>query len=235
MLIADSAPLALAANTALPGAIASALRAAIVQGDLSPGEQIRQAEWAERLGTSRIPVREALKSLAAEGLLSHDHNRGYFVTRFGPHEMAQVYLMRRLLESALLRSLSTPTADQLQALRSLADAAADTKMGEDFDEWNALEHRFHSDLYALSPLNLVRDEFERLWWLSNIYRHLNMRSVGLPAEAASVTYYAAMTDALAAEDRERMVELMTHLREGSQRRYIEILERRHGRSAINAQ
>jgi DNA-binding GntR family transcriptional regulator len=227
MLIADSAPLATA--TALPGAIASVLRAAIVQGDLSPGEQIRQAEWAERLGTSRIPVREALKSLAAEGLLSHDHNRGYFVTRFGPHEMAQVYLMRRLLESALLHSLSTPTAGQLEALRSLADAAAATKMGEDFDEWNTLEHRFHSELYALSPLNLVRDEFERLWWLSNIYRHLNMRSVGLPPDAASVTYYAAMTDALLVEDRERMVELMTHLREGSQRRYIEILERRQGR------
>ena len=227
MLIADSAPLATA--TALPGAIASVLRAAIVQGDLSPGEQIRQAEWAERLGTSRIPVREALKSLAAEGLLSHDHNRGYFVTRFGPHEMAQVYLMRRLLESALLRSLSTPTAAQLEALRSLADAAADTKMGEDFDEWNALEHRFHSELYALSPLNLVRDEFERLWWLSNIYRHLNMRSVGLPAEAPAVTYYAGMTEALAVVDRERMVELMTHLREGSQRRYIEILERRQPR------
>jgi DNA-binding GntR family transcriptional regulator len=102
-------------------------------------------------------------------------------------------------------------------------------MGEDFDEWNALEHRFHSELYALSPLNLVREEFERLWWLSNIYRHLNMRSVGLAPDAASVTYYKAMTGALAVEDRERMVELMTHLREGSQRRYMEILERRQGR------
>jgi DNA-binding GntR family transcriptional regulator len=227
MVTADRVPLA--TSTALPGTIATVLRAAIVQGDLSPGEQIRQAEWAERLGTSRIPVREALKSLAAEGLLSHDHNRGYFVTRFGPHEMAQVYLMRRLLESALLRSLSTPIVGQMEALRSLADAAADAKMADDFDEWNALEHRFHTQLYALSPLNLVRDEFERLWWLSNIYRHLNMRSVGLPAEARSVTYYAEMTDALAVEDRERMVELMTHLREGSQRRYIEILERRQGR------
>jgi DNA-binding GntR family transcriptional regulator len=227
MLIADAAPLT--TSTALPGTIASVLRAAIVQGDLSPGEQIRQAEWAQRLGTSRIPVREALKSLAAEGLLSHDHNRGYFVTRFGPHEMAQVYLMRRLLETALLRSLSTPTAGQLGALRSLAAAAADTKMGEDFDEWNALEHRFHSELYALSALNLVRDEFERLWWLSNIYRHLNMGSIGLPAESTAVTYYADMLSALAVEDRERMVQLMTHLREGSQRRYIEILERRQGR------
>jgi DNA-binding GntR family transcriptional regulator len=227
MLIADRAPLA--TSTALPGTIATALRAAIVQGDLSPGEQIRQAEWAERLGTSRIPVREALKSLAAEGLLSHDHNRGYFVTRFGPHEMAQVYLMRRLLESALLRSLVRPPSDQLEPLREIASASAEAKMAEDFDDWNALEHRFHSELYALSPLNLVRDEFERLWWLSNIYRHLNMRSVGLPADSPAVSYYADMLDAFQAHDLERMVELMTHLREGSERRYIEILERRQGR------
>jgi DNA-binding GntR family transcriptional regulator len=211
---------------ARPAGVAAVLRTAIVQGDLSPGEQIRQAEWADRLGTSRIPVREALKSLAAEGLLSHDHNRGYFVTRFGPHEMAQVYLMRRLLEAALLRSLQLPAPTALQRLADLADAAARAKMSDDFDLWNELEHRFHSQLYALSPLNLVRDEFERLWLLSNIYRRLNMR-VGVPADSPAVIYYADMVDALAASDRERMVELMTELREASERGYTRILQRVH--------
>src|SRR5947207_6600193 len=109
------------------------LRSAILQGNLSPGEQIRQAEWADRLGISRIPVREALKSLAAEGLLSHDHNRGYFVTRFGPLEMAQIYLMRRLLEAELIRGLDLPRPDHIQRLRELGQAAARAKMGEDFD------------------------------------------------------------------------------------------------------
>src|SRR5579864_7895428 len=113
---------------ALPSSIAAALRSAIVQGDLSPGEQIRQAAWADRLGTSRIPVREALKSLAAEGLLSHDHNRGYFVTRFGPHEMAQVYLMRRLLEAELIRSLDLAARPvTLGHLREVGVAAARAK------------------------------------------------------------------------------------------------------------
>lgn len=209
-------------------AIAATLRRAIVQGELSPGEQLRQAEWAERLGTSRIPVREALKALAAEGLLSHDHNRGYFVTRFGPHEMAQIYLMRRLLEAALLRTLEQPSATQLSALHEVAERAAQAKMGDDFDVWNELEHAFHSALYALSPLKLVRDEFERLWLLSNIYRWLNMRSVSLAANAVAVTYYLDMVNALAAGERERMVMLMTHLRESSERRYTELLERRSG-------
>lgn len=219
---------ALTASTALPRGVADVLRAAVVQGDLSPGEQLRQAEWAERLGTSRIPVREALKSLAAEGLLNHDHNRGYFVTRFGPHEMAQIYLMRRLIEAELLRSLPPPGELELRSLRLLAESAAQAKMGDDFDEWNELEHRFHSVLYGLSPLNLVRDEFQRLWLLSNIYRRLNMRSIGLPADATSVTYYGDMVEALAAGERERMVDLMTHLRTASERRYNELLERRNG-------
>ncbi len=213
-------------SSALPSAVASTLRNAIVQGELSPGEQIRQARWAERLGISRIPVREALKSLAAEGLLSHDHNRGYFVTRFGPHEMAQVYLMRRLLESELLRTLARPEPETLARLRDLAAAAARAKVGDDFEEWNELEHRFHSELYALSPLNLVRDEFERLWLLSNIYRHLGSGSVGRAPDSPAVTYYSVMIDALAASDRQHMVGLMDSLRRGSERWYTELLQRR---------
>src|SRR5262245_62073768 len=107
------------ATLSAPPSVANALRDAILQGDLSPGEQIRQAEWAERLGTSRIPVREALKALAAEGLLSHDHNRGYFVIRFGADEMAQIYLLRRLLETELLRSLVDPPPTAFAALRAV--------------------------------------------------------------------------------------------------------------------
>jgi DNA-binding GntR family transcriptional regulator len=210
-----------------PAGVAAALRDAIVQGELSPGEQIRQAEWAERLGTSRIPVREALKSLAAEGLLSHDHNRGYFVVRFGPDDMAQIYLMRRLLEAELLRSVADPHAAALADLRRAGEAAAQAKMGEDFELWNQLEHDFHTQLYQLSPLSLVRAEFERLWLLSNIYRRLN-HAVALPPDARSVTYYGHMADALAVGDRDRMVELMTHLREVTQRGYARLLQRRRG-------
>jgi DNA-binding GntR family transcriptional regulator len=207
--------------------VADALREAILQGDLSPGEQIRQAAWAERLGTSRIPVREALKALAAEGLLSHGHNRGYFVIRFGADEMAQIYLMRRLLETELLRSMPDPAPEALAALRTLGQAATRAKMGDDFEAWNQLEHDFHTQLYALSSMNLVRAEFERLWLLSNIYRRLN-RAVGQAADSPAVTYYGEMVEALAARNHDRMVALMTHLREGSERWYAKLLQRRAG-------
>jgi DNA-binding GntR family transcriptional regulator len=211
---------------AVPSSVAAEIRAAIVRGDVSPGEQIRQAEWAERLGISRIPVREALKTLAAEGLLQHGHNRGYFVTRFGPLEMAQIYQMRRLLEAALLRSLERPSAPKLRTLRRLAADAVAAKLGDDFDVWNELEHRFHTELYALSPLNLVRGEVERLWILSNIYRRLSVRAVGVAATSPGVTYYVQMIEALTADDRERMVVLMTKLRQGAEHAYTQLLQRR---------
>jgi len=78
--------IAVVAQPAVP--VVNRLREAILAGELSPGEQIRQADWADRLGVSRVPIPEALKALAAEGLLNHDHNRGYFVVRCGPHQWA---------------------------------------------------------------------------------------------------------------------------------------------------
>ena len=74
-------------------------------------------------------------------------------------------------------------------------------------------------------MNLVRAEVERLWQLSNIYRRLN-HAVALAPDARAVTYYGQMVEALATGDRQRMVELMTHLREGSQRRYARLLQHR---------
>ena len=219
----DSAP----TGTAAPVSVAAQLRAAIVRGELSPGEQIRQAEWAARLGVSRVPIREALKTLDAEGLLSHDQFRGYFVTRFGPREVAQIYLMRRLLESELLRSVDWPDAAALAELERLGAAAAIAMRDGEFDTWNELEHRFHLCLYALSPLNLVRTEVERLWVLSNVYRVLAALRLGTARVTESARYYQAMLDAIAAGDRVRMVDLLSQTRIRAERSYARRLEQQH--------
>ena len=58
--------------------VAAALQDAIRTGDLLPGEHIRQEVWADRLAVSRLPIREALNTLAADGTVEHDPNRGYF-------------------------------------------------------------------------------------------------------------------------------------------------------------
>src|SRR5258708_12011110 len=77
------------------------LRAMIVTGELSPGEQIRQQEMADHLGFSRVPLREALNVLADQGLLLHRPHQRYFLANPPPTELAPIRRMLPLLEDDL--------------------------------------------------------------------------------------------------------------------------------------
>jgi DNA-binding GntR family transcriptional regulator len=74
------------------------LRDAIVRGDLAPGAPIRQSAAAEELGLSVIPVREALKTLAGEGIVTYIPQRGYTVTELSQHSVDGIFRVRELLE-----------------------------------------------------------------------------------------------------------------------------------------
>src|ERR1700736_4011704 len=80
------------------------LRAAIVQGDLAPGAKIRQEATAQELGVSLIPLREALKTLASEGIVTYQPQRGYFVTELPHTALRQIYEARSLLEAETERN-----------------------------------------------------------------------------------------------------------------------------------
>ena len=75
------------------------LRDAIVRGDLPPGTAIRQSAAAEQLGLSVIPVREALKTLASEGMVSYQAQRGYTVAELRAESVDGVFRVRELLEA----------------------------------------------------------------------------------------------------------------------------------------
>ena len=76
----------------------------IVRRQLAPGTQIRQVELAAQLGLSRSPLRQALSALETEGLVTHEQQRGYFVARMSVDHLSQIYRMRELLETELLRT-----------------------------------------------------------------------------------------------------------------------------------
>jgi DNA-binding GntR family transcriptional regulator len=102
--------------------IADTLRAAILDGRYRPGERIRQEEVAARSGASRIPVREALRMLDSEGLVTLVANTGAWVASLTMAECAETYMIRERLEPLLLR-FSLPGLDEA-ALRRLAELAA---------------------------------------------------------------------------------------------------------------
>jgi DNA-binding GntR family transcriptional regulator len=150
--------------------VGAALREAIMSGVLAPGEHIRQEHWAATLGASRFQLREALRSLSAEGLITHDPNRGWFAARMSVDEMSQLYLMRRLIEGELLRTVRRPDEAELSRLQSAAKAVEDAMAAEDAAATVRHERAFYFLVYDLSPLTTVAAETRRLWTLSEVYR-----------------------------------------------------------------
>ena len=129
-------------------AILAALRADISSGKLAPGAVLRQAELAEQFGTSRIPVREALNSLQAEGLVQIEPNRGAFVTSLSADELHELFDLRVLLETdVLLRAVPLHTERSLRRLEAVQhELDGETEP----QEWLRLDRSFHDELYAPS-------------------------------------------------------------------------------------
>src|ERR1700722_8992997 len=100
---------------------AAQIRGLIIDRVLLPGEKILQVELAERIGVSRSPLREALRTLESEGVVTYEANRGYVVARVGDEDLAQIYRMRALLEDELLRTVRRPDAAVLDELREIND------------------------------------------------------------------------------------------------------------------
>jgi DNA-binding GntR family transcriptional regulator len=141
--------------------IALALEEAIVAGDIPPGTVLRQEQLSEQFDVSRTPVREALRRLAALGLVSFVPNRGVRVRTLSHDELREAFLVRAELES-LATELATPrmTADDLEALEAAEVRFSELTLvlreetrsgGVDaslVSEWVHGNHAFHDVIYA---------------------------------------------------------------------------------------
>lgn len=128
------------------GFVAQQIRAAIMRGDFEPGQKLDQNEIAIGLNVSRSPVREALRTLASEGLVAIYPHRGAFVAELSLEELEEVSLIRSSLEG-LAAFLSVPAIDDariatLEAILEKLDAASD-----DRDEWLKHNREFHLTIY----------------------------------------------------------------------------------------
>lgn len=187
--------------------VAVAMRRMVVRGELLPGEHVRQEDWAARLGVSRVPVREALKMLAAEHLLVHDPHRGYFVAKMQAAEMEQVYRMRQLLEPEIIRSLRKPDADQLADIRAAGDRCLEAMLAGDLADALFEEQRFYFSVYDLSPLSFILAEVKRLWSIADPYRTAMFASMRLddPTCERLAAGHARVVGALESGDLELIV------------------------------
>ena len=131
--------------------VLNALKAQIISGELSPGEQLRQEEMAEKLQVSRVPLREAMNVLADQGLLFYRPNQGYFVTKRAPAEHAQIRRVLHLLEHELALSLAWPNDRVLAALNDLNFQIKTCVARADVPGLIKLNQEFHFLVFSLSP------------------------------------------------------------------------------------
>jgi len=148
--------------------IAAELREQILAGEHAPGARIRQEDLADRHGASRLPVREALRMLEAEGLLTLVANTGAWVTRLTLADCEELYRIRERIEPLLL-SYSVPALDAAAVAR-LADLADEMESAADVEEFLALDREFHLGSYAAADTAVLGELVLGLWNRTQHYR-----------------------------------------------------------------
>lgn len=133
----------------LASAIVDQLRQGILDGHYPAGSQLRQDALAQAYEVSRIPIREALLQLEAEGFVRIAPHKGAIVSGLSLDEINDVFALRKLLEPRLLES-SVPalTPDDFAAIAGMEAAFEDATTAGDISRWGVLNADFHMALYA---------------------------------------------------------------------------------------
>jgi DNA-binding GntR family transcriptional regulator len=171
MSVMPSAPRA--THGATGATIAASLRDDILAGFYQPGERIRQDELAQRHGASRLPVRDALRILETEGLISLVANTGAWVTRISMAECDEMYRMRERLEPLLLRMnvplLSTCDADGLELLAEAMESSTEV------ERFLRLDREFHLSALQTAETTVLWPTVINLWNRTQHYRRTATR------------------------------------------------------------
>ena len=209
----------------IPQRIAEQVRELVARGALPPGVRLGQAELAEQFDASRMPVREALKLLSAEGIVVHDPNRGFFVAKLSSDEARQLFKMRHLIEDLLLESVRWPNKEELHQLHLRAKALETLLNAGDRSQWWIKHRDFHRAIFDLSPEKIIVNEAMRLWSLTDRYRSL----LGLPKRQSAerdVVDKHSLVVALGEQDRKKLIAVRAERREQFEQLLLETLEGR---------
>lgn len=175
--------------------IAEGIRSRILAGLYPPGTRIRQEDVAAEFGASRVPVREAIRQLEYEGLVTVVPNSGAWVSTLTLAECEEVYQMRERLEPLLLR-YSAPglTPADLDHLASLAQRISDA--GGDTEEFLQLDREFHLASYAAAHTSQLEPLIRKLWNTTAPYRRAYVSSWGGDARRIAHEEHHLMVAAL---------------------------------------
>lgn len=194
--------------TTLAVEIARHLREAIIRGEIRAGERLNETRLTQQFTLSRSPVREALRILEAEGLVTLEPHRGAHVRRLSGEDLREIFDLRLMFETHALqhrRNLVTPEA--LAPLRAAMAAASAALAAGDVREWHEASLRFHDGLVALAGnrhLQQLHDE------LKLSLQRYQLSLIGFPRQPDRwQSAHEAILDALERGDLERAHALVT--------------------------
>jgi DNA-binding GntR family transcriptional regulator len=151
-------------HTQLHHQVADRIRAAILEGEIQPGEWLRQEQLAQEYGVSQMPVREALKELAAEGLVEHLPYRGARVIAFSAEDVADLYAHRSFLEGRAARAAASRiTPAELAELKRLQAQMKENLAPEYLAEYRQLNRHFHQLIFSASRRAYLGRTLNQMW------------------------------------------------------------------------
>ena len=176
--------------------ILSSLRDSITNGALAPGSKINEVELAEKLGISRTPLREALRTLESEELITSERNRGFWVVALDAKELREVYPIILALESLAIRDggvfikTSIPRLKELNALLK--------KKSRQPRQAAAIDLKFHDELIQHSSNRKLLDMIQSLKLRMSRYENIYMSDSSLID--ISQAQYALIIEGIVAND-----------------------------------
>ncbi len=187
--------------------VADRLRAEILEGRVRPGEWLRQERLAQEHGVSQMPVREALKQLAAEGLVEHIPYRGVRVVEFTVEDVEDLYACRLFIEGMAARfAASAITDEEIREVTELHHRMLRCTTPDELPEYRELNRRFHAAIFNASRRSFLIRSLAQLWaafptmlW-SNIPLVAQRSAPG--RDAPDAAEHEAIVRALAARDPE---------------------------------
>jgi DNA-binding GntR family transcriptional regulator len=180
--------------------IAASLREEILSGKYPPGTRIRQEDIAEQYGASRSPVREALRMLDADGLVTLVANTGAWISQLSLVECEEMYQIRERVEPLLLRSsIPNLTPEILDRLREMAKQLEES---DDVEKFLLFDRQFHLLSYSGASTALLGDMVQRLWNTTQHYRRAYTRLLATDGFKSAHYEHHLLLEAISRSDTE---------------------------------
>lgn len=199
--------LKLVQSSRLPALVQAEIEQLILSGELAAGERINESELALRFGTSRGPVREALRSLEECRLVRSEKNRGVFVREISVGEADEIYDVREALDALIGRRVAQrATPQQLATLKALVAEMEAATTGADVKRYHQLNLRFHDLLVEFAGNARLTETYRLLTKELLLFRLRGLKDGG--GFAVSIAEHKAIVKAIGARDAERAARLL---------------------------